>query len=53
MSTGIHRPIYSMAFRMPLDRAAAPHMEQITDIAVILFSSFALMPPLNAKVKVI
>lgn len=35
-----------MAFRMPLDRAAAPHMVQITEIAVILFSSFALMPPL-------
>ena len=46
MSTGIHLPIYSMAFRIPLDRAAAPHMVQITEIAVIYFPSFALMPPL-------
>jgi hypothetical protein len=29
--------MYSMAFRIPLDSAAAPHMVQITEITVIWF----------------
>ena len=37
MSTDIQRPMYSIAFRIPLDSAAAPHMVQITEIAVIRF----------------
>ena len=38
--------MYSIAFRMPLDSAAAPHMVQITEIAVIRF------PPLSGRVPV-
>ena len=46
MSTDIQRPMYSIAFRMPLDSAAAPHMVQITEIAVIR------SPPLSGRIPV-
>ena len=46
MSTDIQRPMYSIAFRMHLDSAAAPHMVQITEIAVIR------SPPLSGRVPV-
>ena len=44
MSTDIQLPMYSIAFRMPFDSAAAPHMVQITEIAVMC------SPPLFGRV---
>ena len=44
LSTDIQRPMYSIAFRMHLDSAAAPHMVQITEIAVMC------SPPLFGRV---
>ena len=41
MSTVSYRPIYSMALRIHLDSAAAPHMVQRIEIVVIVRTSFS------------